>query len=90
MSDTNNKPVETLRDGAIKATIWRNESENGPFYGVTYSRTYTDGNGNPNDTDSFSGGAVLKQARLAHKAYDRMVELRKADAEVAAAGQQAA
>lgn len=26
------RPVETLRDDAIKAAIWKNESENGDFY----------------------------------------------------------
>jgi len=28
---TKQRPVETLRDGAIKAAIWRNESENGAW-----------------------------------------------------------
>ena len=29
---TNNKPANTLQCGSIKATIWQNVSENGPFF----------------------------------------------------------
>ena len=75
---TKQRPVETLRDGAIKAAIWKNESENGPFFNVTFARTYTDGDGNAQDTDSFSGSQLLRLARLADKAYDRTRKLTKA------------
>jgi hypothetical protein len=79
MSDnTKNRPVETLRDGAIKAAIWKNESENGAFFNVTFARTYRDAEGNPHDTDSFSGSQLLRLARLADKAYDRTAKLTKA------------
>lgn len=50
---TNSKPVETIRDGAIKASIWKNEGEKGPFYSVKITRTYTDDAGNYHDSDSF-------------------------------------
>ena len=54
-TETKPRPVVTLRDGSVKAAIWRNESENGPFHGVTFARTYKDGDGNYHDTDSYSG-----------------------------------
>ena len=72
---TKQRPVETLRDGAIKAAIWKNESENGVFFNVTFARTYKDGDGDLNDTDGFSGTQLLRLSRLAGKAYDRTVEL---------------
>lgn len=72
---TKTRPVETLRDGAIKAAIWKNESENGAFHGVTFSRTYKNGSGELNDTNSFSGTQLLRLARLAEKAYDRTAKL---------------
>ncbi|MEQ9642041.1 MAG: hypothetical protein RIM84_18605 [Alphaproteobacteria bacterium] len=75
---TKTRPVETLRDGAIKAAIWKNESENGAFFAVTFARTYKDGEGNLHDTDSFSGSQLLRLARLADKAYDRTSKLTKA------------
>ena len=33
----NNKPTNTLRCGNIKATIWQNDSEKGPFFVATFS-----------------------------------------------------
>ena len=71
------RPVETIRDGAIKAAIWRNESENGVFHGVTFSRTYKNGEGDLQDTNSYSGTQLLRLARLAGKAYDRAAKLTK-------------
>jgi len=34
---TNNKPANTLRCGSIKATIWGNTSEKGPFFATPLS-----------------------------------------------------
>ena len=75
---TKQRPVETLRDGAIKAAIWKNESENGAFFAVTFARTYKNGGGELKDTDSFSGTQLLRLARLADKAYGRAAKLTKA------------
>ncbi len=78
------KPADTLRDGAIKATIWRNESEKdgktNVFFTADISRTYTDADGKYQDSHSFSGIDLLKVARLSGKAYDRLAKLRKAEA----------
>ncbi len=38
MATNNNKPSHALRCGNIKATIWLNESEKGPFFATTFSR----------------------------------------------------
>jgi len=77
-NETKQRPVDTLRDGAMKAAIWKNESENGAFFAVTFSRTYKNGGGELRDTDSFSGSQLLRLARLAEKAYDRTSKLVKA------------
>ena len=42
---TNNKPPNTLRYGNIKATIWENTSEKGPFFAATFSRPFKDHSG---------------------------------------------
>ena len=39
---TNKKPTHTLRCGNIKATIWQNVSEKGPFFATTFSRPFKD------------------------------------------------
>ena len=42
---TNNKLANTLRCGSIKATIWQNVSEKGPFFATTFSRPFKDQSG---------------------------------------------
>jgi hypothetical protein len=39
------QPANTLRCGNIKATIWKNTSEKGPFYATTFSRPFKDQSG---------------------------------------------
>lgn len=75
----NSKPLATIRDGALKAAIWKNLGEKGNFYSVTFTRSYRDDQGNWHDTDSFSGTDLLIVGRLAVRAYDAIAELRAAD-----------
>ena len=77
MSTTNsnpsngNKPFATLRDGAIKATIWTNPGDAGRVrYSITLTRSYTDADGKWHDTPYFGRNELLRVARLAEKAYD--------------------
>jgi hypothetical protein len=42
---TNKKPSHTLRCGNIKATIWQNASEKGPFFATTCFRLFKDQSG---------------------------------------------
>jgi hypothetical protein len=73
----NEPPRDVLRDGNLKASIWRNEAERGPFYSATLSRTYRDQEGELRDTHSFAGTELLRVSELARKAYDRTQELRR-------------
>lgn len=75
-----NTPETTLRDGNLKATIWKNVGENGDFFTVTLTRTYTDEAGNYHDSSSFSGSELLRIAHLARRAYDATSELRQREA----------
>lgn len=81
--DTNehsaNPPRDVLRDGNLKSSIWRNEGEKGPFYSATLSRTYTDHDGQPRDSNSFAGTDLLRLSELARKTYDRTQDLRRED-----------
>jgi hypothetical protein len=45
MATNNKKPAHTLRCGNIKATIWQNVSEKGPFFAATFSRPFKDQSG---------------------------------------------
>lgn len=81
MSDQKNRPIETLRDGALKAAIWENVREDKTMHSVQFRRSYRDQDGQIRDTDSFAGADLLRLARLAEQSYDRMRELRSASRE---------
>ena len=71
-----NKPITTLRDGALKATIWANDAENGRVrYSITLIRSYTDAEGKWHDTPYFGRNELLRVARLAEKAYDAIATI---------------
>jgi hypothetical protein len=38
-----NKPVHEIRVGGIRASIWRNDTANGPRFNTTFERSYRDG-----------------------------------------------
>ncbi|MGH7182874.1 MAG: hypothetical protein ACREJN_12970 [Nitrospiraceae bacterium] len=50
---TNNTPANQLRYGNIKATIWQNVSEKGPFFSTTFSRPFKDQSGTWRNGTSF-------------------------------------
>jgi len=72
------RPIETIRDGKLSASIWQNQSEKGVFYSVTFERVYTGEDGNAKSATSFSGSELLRISHLARRAYDRANKLREA------------
>lgn len=72
-----NKPVETVRDGNLSASIWENESEKGIFHSVTFQRVYTDSEDNTKNSSAYSGAELLRIAELARTAYQVVGNLRK-------------
>jgi hypothetical protein len=72
-----NGPADVLRDGNIKATIWKNERENGPSFSTIFARTWQDEQGAYRDSHSFSGTELLRVSELARGAYARTNELRQ-------------
>lgn len=71
-----NKPFKIIRDGAIKATIWKNNSDKGDFYSVDIVRGYKDQQEQWHDSTSFSGAELLRVSQLATKAYNVILEVR--------------
>ncbi len=53
MATNNKKPAHTPRCGNIKATIWQNVSEKGPFFATTFSRPFKDRSGASHNGTSF-------------------------------------
>jgi len=62
------KPVQEVRLGAVKAAIWKNDTENGVRYNTTFSRLYKDGDEWKN-TDSFGRDDLLTLAKVADQAH---------------------
>ncbi|MBX3335847.1 MAG: hypothetical protein KF876_17075 [Nitrospira sp.] len=44
-NNSSKRPATTLRCGNIKASIWQNVSEKGPFFSTTFSRPFKDQSG---------------------------------------------
>jgi len=83
---SNNGPFDVLRDGFLKATIWKNEGEKGPYFTATFAKIY-DKDGKPHDGQNFTGNDLLRVSELAREAYvkikDYRTELPKEQAEPA-------
>jgi hypothetical protein len=82
MTQTNQPPADTLRYGGLKASIWRNVSNDEAQkvrYTVNYIRSYKNADGDWKDTSSLSEMDNLKLGHLISKVADRMAELKLAD-----------
>lgn len=68
------QPIKTLRFGRIKAAVWENTGESGPFFNVTFSRSYLDDAKNWRDSDSFGRDDLPLLAKLADQAHTFIFE----------------
>ena len=65
---TKTKPTQEVRLGAIKAAIWRNDTEAGVRYNATFSRLYKDGE-SWKSTESFGRDDLLTLAKVADQTH---------------------
>ena len=70
MATNNKKPTHTLRCGNIKATIWQNLSEKGPFFATTFSRLFKDQSGVWRNGTSFGLNDLQALVTVAHEAKE--------------------
>ncbi len=72
-------PAATIRDRSLKAVIWGNPAgENDTIrYSVEFSAGYKTAEGEWKDTRSFNESELLRIARLAQLAFDKVGELRQ-------------
>ena len=66
----NRKPIHEIRLGAIKASVWQNDTENGVRYNVTFGRLYKDNGGDWKVSDSFGRDDLLLLAKMADLAHN--------------------
>jgi hypothetical protein len=81
MTDSHSKmPEDTLRDQNLKASIWRNDGENGAYYNTAFARTYRDPHGQYHDSHTFGQQDLLRLSELSRSAYNRISELKQEQA----------
>ena len=66
---SNNQPVHKIRHGAISASIWRQETEKGPLFNVSFQRSYKDGEEWKSST-SFGAQNLLVVSLIATQAFE--------------------
>jgi hypothetical protein len=71
-----NKPVHTVRHRSIKATIWKNETSNGPMYNVTVVRSYREEGAEWKDSHSIGYDDLMNVAALMYEAHAYISSLR--------------
>ena len=70
----NQKPVDEIRIGRVKATVWKNGTDDQPRYNVTFSRLYKEGD-QWKSTQSFGRNDLLVLRKVADRAHSRLFEL---------------
>ena len=72
---TPNKPIDEVRIGRVKATIWRNQTEDGKSrYSVVFARLYKDGD-TWQSSQSFGRNDLLLLTKVADLAHTRVLQL---------------
>jgi hypothetical protein len=69
-------PVAKVRLDLINASIWKNTTDKGTFYNVTFENRYRDGEGNWKSGHSYAAGDLLALAKAADLAHSKIIELR--------------
>jgi hypothetical protein len=73
-----NRPIDRVQDGALRVSIFRNQTERGEQFNMVPGRIYTEQkSGQVRETTSLSGSEPLRMAHLLTKAHDRVSELRQ-------------
>ena len=70
----NQKPVDEIRIGRVKATIWRNGTDEQLRHNVTFGRLYKEAD-QWKTTQSFGRNDLLVLAKVADQAHTRIFEL---------------
>lgn len=68
-SKPSSQPVHKIRHGAVSASIWRQETDKGPMFNVTFQRAYRDGDAWKN-SDSFGRKDLLVVSLIAARAFE--------------------
>ncbi len=73
MSKAKQQPIHEVRIGAVKATIWENETSAGVRHNVTLGRLYKEGD-EWKQTESFGRDDLLLVAKVVDQAHSWIYE----------------
>lgn len=73
-TETNEAPLKTFRIGAVKASIWKNETEGRIFFSTKITRQYKDGE-DWKETNSYNHDELLSIGKLAERAEAYIAKL---------------
>ena len=79
---TKAKPAHKLRSGALTVTIWKNESDKGPWHSVTPSRSFKQGE-EWKESDSYGYDDLLALAKLLDQAHSWIQDTQQAEKKAA-------
>jgi hypothetical protein len=83
VTNASNRPVHTIRYGAVRVAIWRNMVDHGnasrPMYSATFSRSYKDDQNQWQESSSFGLDDLLLVAKAADEAHTWIARQRTAD-----------
>ena len=68
-TEASSKPANKIRHGAVSASIWRQETDKGPMFNVTFQRAYRDGDAWKN-SNSFGRKELLVLSLIAARAFE--------------------
>jgi len=73
----NNKPVDTIRNGRLKVTIWENQNKSSgeAYFTATLVKSYTDKEGEWKETTQLTGNEISRAGALLNKASKRVAAL---------------
>jgi hypothetical protein len=66
---TKQRPVFEARFGRLRVSVWRQESDKGPWFNVVLSRSYKDESGQWQTANSFGARDLLEVAKLCDVAH---------------------
>jgi hypothetical protein len=71
VSVANNQPVHVIRHGTVSASIWRQETEKGALFNVTFQRSYKDKDDEAwKNSTSFGRNNLLVVSLIAARAFE--------------------
>ena len=76
---SSNQPVHAIRHRNLKASVWRNQTETGPMYNVTVTRSYREGDA-WHDSHSFGYDDLMNVAKLLYDAHSFITAERSREA----------